>query len=122
MISSRCSSASLCAFASSRTFNPYDSRSSTISPTSNTASPPPCSKIFGIGTLFLPNRNLTLLQLRQILQHLLAMLGWFHAGINLRDLAFRINEERIPRRHHCSLVVHGRSILRRHFRVRIGQQ
>jgi hypothetical protein len=35
-----------------------------------------------------PICSLALLQLRQILQHLLAMLGWFHAGEDFRDLPF----------------------------------
>src|SRR5256885_1855401 len=54
--------------------------------------------------------------------HLIAVLGRFHPGVNLGDFSFRINQERVSRCHRGALILHGRSVLRRNFAARIGQQ
>jgi hypothetical protein len=45
-----------------------------------------------------------------------------HAGVDLRDFTFWINDESVPRREFASFVVPYRPIFGRDFRVWIGEQ
>ncbi len=54
-------------------------------------------------------------------RHLLAVIDGFHAGVDLGNFSFGINQEGISRGHRRSLVIHRRSVLRRDFSARIGQ-
>ena len=50
------------------------------------------------------------------------MVGWFYAGVHLYDIAVGINDECITRGELLALVIHYGAVLRRDFRVRIGEQ
>src|SRR6266852_1349862 len=62
------------------------------------------------------------LQFRQILQYLVAVLGRLYTGVNLGDFSFRVNQERVSRRHRRALILHRRPVLRRNFSARVSQQ
>ena len=50
------------------------------------------------------------------------MVRGFDAGVHLGDVAVRINDERVARGELLAFVIHHRTVLRRDFRVGIGQQ
>src|SRR6266511_3389393 len=69
-----------------------------------------------------PTLRLRLLQLRQIREHLFAVLGRFHFHIHLADDALRIDEERVARGVGLTVVLHRRAVLRRHGLLGVGEQ